>query len=605
MNYLTCAVVLLVLLSCALAVPRAALAAAPLPMLSTRGTRWVEAEGNQVLLKGCNLGHWLLQEMWMHNMGTRGIPDQYTMEQVLADRFGEAAKDDLMRTYHGNYITARDFKIIKSFGMNVVRLPILYSLLEDDSRPFELKPDAWVYIDRAIDWAEAEGIYTILDLHGAPGSQNGEHHSGRQGDSELWTDRENRRRMVWLWREIASRYKDRSAVAAYDLINEPFSAPEETLKDLVFDSYHAIREIDPHHIVMFPGHHYGFEFYGKPSDMEMTNVAFTMHFYPGFFGWGQADVPTHMDWLTKGVNEWRDRVEAVGVPFLVGEMNVVLKGAGGAEMMRRSYDTYASFGWGTTMWSYKVFTREGGAVPGIWGMVTNPSGEGAPLVKVDTWNYDDWDTSVADACIEDRTSFTAPGSGPVTAYLVVKAGVRDDCSLDVVIDEVSLRDEVTGEEVVENGGFGGSGAWMEWRHRGELSADYAYTGAGPSGGVGPALRLTATEPSNGGLYQALALEGGRTYTLSGVFKDAGSSRNGAWVEVYLRADPPIQGEDYVGGPAPGTEIDLNQSSLDEMREYFRSLSRMECVVYEDLRHWLTTSESPGPLPASPARSGGG
>ena len=42
------------------------------------------------------------------------------------------------------------------------------------------------------------------------------------------------------------------------------------------------------------------------------------------------------------------------------------------------------------------------AVPGIWGMVTNPSGEDAPLVKVDTWNYDDWDTSFADACIEGK-----------------------------------------------------------------------------------------------------------------------------------------------------------------------------------------------------------
>ncbi len=604
MNYLTCVVALLVLLPCALAVPGAALAAAPLPMLSTRGTRWVEAEGNQVLLKGCNLGHWLLQEMWMHNMGTRGIPDQYTMEQVLADRFGRSAKDDLMRTYHDNYITTRDFKIIKSFGMNVVRLPILYSLLEDDSRPFELKPDAWVYIDRAIDWAEAEGIYTILDLHGAAGSQNGAHHSGREGPSELWSSPENQRRTVWLWRQIASRYKDRSAVAAYDLLNEAWSPPKDKLKKLVFDIYHAIREVDPDHIVIFPDHR-GFEFYGKPNELGMTNVAFTMHFYPGLFGWRQADVPTHMDWLTKGVNEWRDRVEAVGVPLLVGEMNVVLKGAGGAEMMRRSYDTYASFGWGTTMWSYKVFTRAGGAVPAIWGMVTNPSGEGAPLVKVDTWNYDDWDTSFADACIEDRTSFTAPGTGPVTAYLVIKVGAREDCSLDVVIDEVSLRDEATGQEMVENRGFGSSGAWTEWRHRGDLSVDYAYTGAGPSGGVGPALRLTAAEPSNGGLYQALALEGGRTYTLSGVLRDTGSSRNGAWVEVYLRTDPPIQGEDYVGGPAPGTEVDLNQSSLDELREYFGSLSRMEYVVYEDLRHWLTTSESPGPLPTSSARSSGG
>ena len=159
--------------------------------------------------------------------------------------------------------------------------------------------------------------------------------------------------------------------------------------------------------------------------------------------------------------------------------------------------------------------------------------------------------------------------------------------------------------MVANGGFGSGDAWTEWRHRGDLAIDYGYTDARPTGGSGPCLRFSGGGDARGGVYQALTLEGGRSYRLSGVFRDIGSSPHAAWVEVFLRADEPVQGEDYRGERPPGTRVDLNTSSLDEIREYFASLSAMDYAVYEGLRHWLTTDESPGPLPASPARSDGG
>jgi hypothetical protein len=52
-----------------------------LPMLRTRGTNWVDASGEAVSLRGCNLGNWLLQEMWMHAMGKEGIADQHAFRQ--------------------------------------------------------------------------------------------------------------------------------------------------------------------------------------------------------------------------------------------------------------------------------------------------------------------------------------------------------------------------------------------------------------------------------------------------------------------------------------------------------------------------------------------
>jgi len=37
------------------------------------------------------------------------------------------------------------------------------------------------YLDKAIGWARNTGIKVLIDLHGAPGSQNGYDHSGRKG----------------------------------------------------------------------------------------------------------------------------------------------------------------------------------------------------------------------------------------------------------------------------------------------------------------------------------------------------------------------------------------------------------------------------------------
>lgn len=35
-------------------------------------------------------------------------------------------------------------------------------------------------------WAQKHGLYTIIDLHGAPGSQNGYDNSGQRTDSPQW-----------------------------------------------------------------------------------------------------------------------------------------------------------------------------------------------------------------------------------------------------------------------------------------------------------------------------------------------------------------------------------------------------------------------------------
>lgn len=65
-----------------------------------------------------------------------------------------------------------DFQQIKSLGLNHVRLPVgFWSIVGNSSEPYPV--GAYPYVKKAVDWAKKYGLRVIIDIHGAPGSQNG------------------------------------------------------------------------------------------------------------------------------------------------------------------------------------------------------------------------------------------------------------------------------------------------------------------------------------------------------------------------------------------------------------------------------------------------
>lgn len=340
-------------------------------LFSVQNGRIISPEGNVTALKGCNLGNWLVLEMWMLDQVTGKLHDQYTFESILEERFGNDKKHELMELYRKSWITEKDFKTVKSFGMNTVRLPFQYTVLMDEDKPYSLRKDAWVWLDRAVEWAEKNELSVILDLHGAPGRQSGMDHTGRVNYNRLWKDKEYQDQTSWLWKEISRHYMTNPTIAAYDLLNEPWGGTEEELCDIIFRLFKEIRNLGDKHIMIFPGHYSGIDFYIEDIEPNFTNYIYTAHFYPGFFGWGAPVPQVHAEFIGNGLKDWQKKMERLNIPLLVGEFNVVSKKAGGGEMMRRYYDVYEEYGWPATMWSYKVLTKQGGIKEMNWGMVTN------------------------------------------------------------------------------------------------------------------------------------------------------------------------------------------------------------------------------------------
>jgi hypothetical protein len=338
----------------------------------------VDASGKPVVLRGCNLGSWLLIEAWMLGWD---VPDQESMIRILTERFGANEADRLITVYRDGFIRPRDFELIKSFGFNVVRLPFDSRMLMDESG--KLRPDAFKWLDRGLDLAEQAGVYVILDMHGAPGGQSTMDHTGLREQNKLWADPANQDRMVELWTRLAERYKDRTVVAAYDLLNEPYGDFRQdvrpALRELMPRVAKAIRATGDRHVVIFPNAlGAGFGFYEPPASLGLEQVGFTDHYYAGMFG-SPSTVRSHAGMFGRAIPEGQAFADRVGGPVLIGEFNVVLEKTGGKPMLRRYFDEFAKRGWMSTMWSYKLLKPTAGVEPDNWYLVTNAQ----PLPKID------------------------------------------------------------------------------------------------------------------------------------------------------------------------------------------------------------------------------
>lgn len=589
-----------------------------LTLLKTDGTKWVDANGKQVLLKGTNLGNWLVQEFWMMGQGGNGVTDQCTLEAKLTERFGHDEKERLIKLFRDSWMTERDWDQLKAFGFNVVRLPILWSVIEDEKKPKTLRADAWKYLDWSIAEAKKRGMYVILDLHGAHGGQTPNDHTGCAGQNKYWTDTDAQERTKWLWQQIATKYKDEPVVAAYDPLNEPWGSTSEAMVTRVEELYKTIRAIDTQHIVLLPSHYGSIDGYGNPTAKGFTNVAFEIHPYPGLFGDRPGDTAymVHRDWLrcgptgTTGVCAYNKQVSDLKIPLLVGEFQP-WQGAGldfGGQIGRATYDTFASYGWASTSWSYKVSSPAGGSGKGTWGLVTNApntnfdTGVGM-VAKASTWDCAGWNTTFANACAVKAPAIKVGGTGPKTYWFVIKSGAVGGSNPDVTFDKISIVDTAGNAEVISNGGFGSSTGWTALTISGALSLDFNDTTAGkaPTGSDGAVLRVTrpagVTGEINGGVYQAITLQGGKTYTLSGVFKDNGSANT--WAEMYLLDKPPMPGKDVID---MNGKVDFTTATVAEIETLFKSYATQALEPHSGLAQWLVSATAPEvfQLPERPA-----
>jgi glucan 1,3-beta-glucosidase len=286
-------------------------------------------------LRGVNLGGWLVLEKWMTPSLFQGLAA--TDETAWCAELGPAAPARL-RAHWDGFITRRDFAWLAATGINAVRIPLGHWIL---GPPYPYHPSYGAarqpfveggieVLDRAMGWAEELGLAVMLDLHAAPGCQNGFDNGGIKDVCEWHTRAEYLEHSVELLGRLAARYRSSASLRAIEVLNEPrWDVPTALLEDYYRRAYAAIRAHCPAAevaVVFHDGFRPPGEFGGFFRAPGFENVVFDVHRYQ-CFDRADLDMDVHGH-LRKAGDAWREEAVAIqrglGIPAIAGEWSLGL-----------------------------------------------------------------------------------------------------------------------------------------------------------------------------------------------------------------------------------------------------------------------------------------
>ena len=168
-----------------------------------------------------------------------------------------------------------DYANVKDLGFNTVRFALSYRMFENDQNPGVWLEEGFEWLDQQIEYARQNEVYLILDMHLSPGMNE-------DSDSNFWTKAENQARLLNLWKELASRYKDEPVIAAYDLFNEPDNVPLEVWNVFIRNLVEEVRQIDGNHLFIVEAVAGVEGPYPNWEVLEDDNILYDAHFYHPF-----------------------------------------------------------------------------------------------------------------------------------------------------------------------------------------------------------------------------------------------------------------------------------------------------------------------------------
>lgn len=316
--------------------------------LTVKDGKLFNGSGEEIILSGVALGNWLLQEGYMWQFGP-GADRSLTIKSLIRRLAGSDFAREFWPEFFKSYISDRDFELIAGLGFNSVRIPINWRVVMKDEPGIEFIEDGMAHVKRAVDSCRKYGLYAILDLHGAPGGQTGSNIDDSADDiPRLFIDPESREKCIALWEELARRYKDDAAVAAYDLLNEPLRTPRPGKPDTEHlhpelarfydDCISAIRKHDSVHAISLEGANWAtrLDTFFKSYDPRMI-----LHFHRYGCIPGEESLAPYID-----------AARRIGAPCWIGE-----SGENENEWYAAMFPLSVRMGCGFNFWTWKKLSR--------------------------------------------------------------------------------------------------------------------------------------------------------------------------------------------------------------------------------------------------------
>lgn len=302
---------------------------------------------------GTNLGNWLVLEKWMNpsffDKYAPGADDEWTFCQ-------KAANPSQALTDHWNsWITESDFQKLASVNVNHVRIPVGYwAFIGTDAGEPYVTSGQKAQLERILGYCSKYNIYAIIDIHGLPGSQNGEDHSGHRGQTNFYTDYNIQRGLntvqaIVNWMNgLNSNLKSR--ISAIQAANEP-RANDGNFDKLKYFYSRAFDIIDASAFKVPMMFHDAFRGLGAWSNFLLppSNAVIDLHPYYAF------PPSTDQNAIINGICDTRS--QRFHLPIFFGEWSLASGVQDDDYWYRRMMDTqvsvYKNSGAGGTMWAWK------------------------------------------------------------------------------------------------------------------------------------------------------------------------------------------------------------------------------------------------------------
>ncbi|CAG8667118.1 12524_t:CDS:2 [Dentiscutata erythropus] len=249
--------------------------------------------------------------------------DEYTFTQVLGHH--EAKRQ--LKEHWSTWVTEKDIETLASYGLNHLRIPVGYWAF--DKTPEEpFVKGAFKYLQKAVRWAKKYNLKVVLDLHGAPGSQNGFDNSGKRGPVGWQTSStDNIPRTIKAVKIMTEKFNSpefKNTVSAINVLNEPAwqVAYHSSLSNL--NSYKVIRHLNSDILVVF---HTAFlplkTWQNFLSSSEFDRVVLDTHSY-AVFDYSLLALNPEQRLLNFSCSNKADITSNQGIWTLVGEWSLAI-----------------------------------------------------------------------------------------------------------------------------------------------------------------------------------------------------------------------------------------------------------------------------------------
>ncbi|XP_026416308.1 uncharacterized protein LOC113311714 isoform X2 [Papaver somniferum] len=295
--------------------------------------------------------------------------DHMQGEYQLCNGHGLKNATKVLTEHRNSYITREDFQYLSQHSINTVRIPVGWWIAQDPNPPAPYVGGSLAALDSAFKWGQEFEIKCIIDLHAAPGSQNGKDHSSSRDGFIEWTKSDNIRQSLNVIEFLASRYGSDPALLGIELLSGPSypDVPFDTLQKYYKDGYDIVRKHSPTAYVIMcqlSGNN-GADpdpaaLYQANTGNGKSNVVVDLHYYNVHNSlFDNMSAPQHINYLHDTRKTQMDSLNAADGPLVfIGEwVNQFGKG----EWSQREYQNYgsaqlrvygsASFGW--AYWSLK------------------------------------------------------------------------------------------------------------------------------------------------------------------------------------------------------------------------------------------------------------